>query len=111
MTPEQFAGAVRQYCLALGGSVTSWGRTPARNAAVGGDRRSLHLAWKAADVTYDAHLVRHQLSLARARLGETWNPAPMPALEEAAVIAARLGLYVHREGDHDHVRPLDEVWT
>ncbi|HEY2992685.1 MAG TPA: hypothetical protein VGM22_07735 [Methylomirabilota bacterium] len=111
MKPEEFAGAVRQFCIALNGSVTSWGRTPARNAAVGGDRRSLHQAWKAADVCYDAQLSLEQLTAARQRLGPTWRPAPMPTLEDAATIAARLGLYVHREGDHDHVRPLDEVWT
>lgn len=34
-------------------SVTSWGRTPDRNALVGGVQHSQHLAWTAADVVLD----------------------------------------------------------
>jgi hypothetical protein len=89
MTADVFAQRAREYCLALGGSVTSWGRSTHHNAAVGGDPRSLHLTWRAVDVVYDV----------------------TPALSDALAVAAPLGLYVHREGDHDHVRPLEDVWS
>jgi len=89
VTRETFAWATWNYCGTLGGSVTSWGRTPRHNAAVGGDPRSLHLDWRAVDVVYDT----------------------MPPLDRAQDVARQLGLYVHREGDHDHVRPLDQVWV
>ena len=50
MTPLDFADALRAYCQATSGSLTSWGRTPAHNKAVGGVTES------AADVVYDVKL-------------------------------------------------------
>jgi hypothetical protein len=111
MTADLFATMVRKYCLALGGSVTSWGRTPAHNIAVGGDPRSLHQVWKAADVTYDALLDGDQLVRVRREYGATWNPAALPPVPERQAIAGQLSLYLHPEGDHDHLRPLDEAWV
>lgn len=89
MTPAEFGDALRTYCETLGGSVTSWGRTVAHNAAVGGDPRSLHLAWRAADVVYDTR----------------------PPIERAQDVASMLGLKVYREGDHDHLRVADRAWA
>ena len=56
MTPLDFADALRAYCQATSGSVTSWGRTPAHNKAVGGVTESAHTLWIAADVVYDVKL-------------------------------------------------------
>lgn len=111
MTADFFANAVRKYCLVFGGSVTSWGRTPAHNVSVGGDRRSLHQVWKAADVVYDAHLNERAVLVVRARLGNDWRPTALPDLAERRHVATQFGLYVHPEDDHDHIRPLDETWT
>jgi hypothetical protein len=89
MTPVAFAALLIDYCQAMRGSVTSWGRTLAHNRAVGGDARSLHLTWRAADVVYDT----------------------MPDRAAAQDAARRRELYVHREGDHDHIRPAEDVWA
>ncbi len=70
---QQFAGM----------SVTSWGRSPAHNQSVGGRADSQHLFWTAADVTWDAG-TRPELSVLQAE-------------------AAKVGLEVDREPDHDHV--------
>jgi Peptidase M15 len=76
-----FAEELQRYCMTLGGSVTSWGRTPAHNRAVGGVPNSRHLRWRAADVVYDEPVELHV----------------------ANATAAAGGLLVLREGDHDHV--------
>ena len=83
MTPAEFADVLRAYCAATGGSITSWGRTPKRNKAVGGVDDSAHLLWTGADVVYDAGMAADPL---RDRL------------------ALRLGLKLIHEGDHDHVQ-------
>ena len=83
MTPLEFASALVAYCAATGGSVTSWGRTPAHNKAVGGVADSAHLVWTGCDVVYDAG---------------------MAADPSRDLIAARLGLMLVHEGDHDHVQ-------
>lgn len=49
----EFAIAVYRACLLNGGSVTSWGRSLKRNAAVGGKRTSLHIPFLAVDVVLD----------------------------------------------------------
>jgi hypothetical protein len=83
LTLDAFADAVYDYCMAFSGSVTSWMRTPARNAAVGGVPRSAHLVGLAVDVVYDGA-----------------RPGP-PA---DAWLALR-GLKRINEGDHDHLMP------
>ena len=81
MTIEDFAVAVVHGCRALKGSVTSWGRTPARNAKVGGSPTSRHMEWFAVDVVYD----------------EPAEEADRRLVWEGA------GLHVWPEGDHDHI--------
>jgi len=66
-----------------GMSVTSWGRSPAHNEAVGGKPDSQHLFWTAADVV--------------------WDPGTRPELPVLQAVAAEWGLEVDREPDHDHV--------
>lgn len=83
MTPGEFAYALLAYCAATSASVTSWGRTTAHNAAVGGVADSAHRIWTGADVVYDAGM------------------APDPVRD---LLAARLGLMLVHEGDHDHVQ-------
>lgn len=65
--------------------MTSWGRTRAHNAAVGGVESSPHLRWVGAGVVYDER----------------------PDLENAATAARLLGLRLIREADHDHLQPLE----
>ena len=84
-SPLIFAAALLAYCSATNASVTSWGRTRAHNAAVGGVPNSQHRAWLAADVIYDA---------------------PMP-LDDRQTLARLLELRLIPEGDHDHLQPLD----
>ncbi|HEV8674025.1 MAG TPA: D-Ala-D-Ala carboxypeptidase family metallohydrolase [Methylomirabilota bacterium] len=85
MTAGAFARAVRAYCAAARASVTSWGRTPQHNAAVGGVAQSPHLVWMAVDVVYD------QQEPVDFRQG----------------LAHSLGLVVLREETHDHLQPAD----
>src|SRR6266581_3714404 len=66
-----------------GMSVTSWGRSTAHNAAVGGKADSQHVDWTAADVV--------------------WDDRTRPDLEGLQREAARWGLEVDREADHDHI--------
>lgn len=84
MTPLEFADALRAYCARTLGSVTSWGRTPAHNTAVGGVAGSLHQLWLAGDVVYDKPLL----------------------LEVRQQAASRLGLRLVPESDHDHLQAL-----
>lgn len=85
MTPSQFGGAINAYCDATNGSITSGKRTTKRNTAVGGVPTSPHLVGLGADVVYDEFVT----------------------LSEAVRIAGAFGLRVIREGDHDHLQPLD----
>lgn len=87
MTVAEFAEAISDYCFALKGSITSWGRTPKRNAAVGGVPNSYHLRFLGADVVYDAPITK----------------------DHATARARKLGLKVVRESDHDHIQPLISV--
>jgi hypothetical protein len=82
MDIRDFAVAVETYGKALGGSVTSWGRTEVHNRAVGGVPNSLHVRWLAVDVVYDAP----------------------PELDVASDLASSLGLRLVRESDHDHLQ-------
>ncbi len=84
MTVGQFAEAVQGYCQATGGSVTSWGRTPKRNARVGGAKASYHLLWRGLDVVYDTII----------------------AVGTRKALAKRAGLRIITESDHDHIQPI-----
>lgn len=87
MTIGEFAEAVATYCLIHGGSITSWGRTTIHNKVVGGVPGSAHRFWRGADVVYD-----------------DFNTTKDQARVE---YAARLGLKIIIEGDHDHLQPID----
>lgn len=79
-----FAQRVQVWCTVLGGSVTSWVRTAAHNAAVGGVPTSYHVGGLGADVVYDAPI----------------------ELERAELLATLLQLKLVRETDHDHLQAL-----
>jgi len=66
-------------------SITSWVRTPARNAAVGGHPRSLHLNGLALDVVYDFG-------------------SGMPEVRSLQSWLNSQGLEVLRETSHDHIQ-------
>jgi hypothetical protein len=83
MTPHEFLDLVMAYIAAVGGRVTSYGRDPQNNLAVGGVAHSAHVVWMAADVVY---------------------LAPRP-LQERKEWAERLGLHLIAEDDHDHLEP------
>ncbi len=84
MTPYEFLTSLMIYCTRLGGSVTSYGRTPAHDHALRPLNHPPHVAWVGADVVYDAR-----------------------PTEELAVNEARaVGLKLLREVDHDHLQPL-----
>lgn len=79
-----FAPAIYRYAKSTGASITSWGRTAARNKKVGGVVNSYHLRFLACDVVYDKK----------------------PTLAIAKAAAAAQGLLLVRESDHDHLQPL-----
>jgi hypothetical protein len=79
-TVAAFAERVALLLQRYPGSVTSWFRSPARNAQVGGVPNSWHLLGLAIDVVFDE---------------ETDT-------DRASGLALRLGLEVHNEGDHYH---------
>lgn len=83
MSPLEFAASLIAYCYATRASVTSWGRTEKRNRLVGGHAESQHLQWLGADVAYDE----------------------IPAADFRQKVAARFGLMVVVESDHDHLQP------
>lgn len=85
MTVPEFVDAVRRYCALTDASVTSWGRTPKHNAAVGGVAFSAHQAWLGLDVVYDT---------------------PIPD-ERCREWAARMNLKLIAESDHHHLQPAD----
>ena len=85
MTPLEFAERMMAYCAWSRGSVTSWGRSPERNATVGGHPHSYHQVWLGMDVGY--------------------APNPKPPLAAARRRAQQLKLKLVREGDHDHFQP------
>jgi hypothetical protein len=85
MTVAEFWGQVAAYRRAVAGSVTSGGRSPNRNARVGGKPNSAHLLDLGADVIHD---------------GLTSGPA-------RETLARGLGLRLIVEDDHDHLQPLD----
>ena len=86
--PIDFAASVIAFCAWSRGSVTSWGRSPERNAAVGGHVHSLHLTFLAADIGY--------------------SPNPTPKLSQARKRASQLGMRLVRETNptHDHLQAL-----
>ena len=88
MTPIDFAVSLMAYCAWSRGSVTSWGRSSERNAAVGGHVHSLHLTFLAADIGY--------------------SPNPTPKLAQARKRASQLGMRLVRETNptHDHLQAL-----
>ena len=84
MTVASFAEKVKVYCESTTGNVTSWGRTPKHNKAVGGLPNSFHLTWLAVDVVYDV----------------------CPPTKKRLALATSLGLQLVRESSHDHLEPL-----
>ena len=84
MTKEEFRQALESYCAFLGGSITSYGRTPVHNTLVGGVQYSSHQFWLGADVVYDS----------------------IVSLAHRKEVATRLGLFLWPESDHDHMQPL-----
>ena len=85
MTPGLFAELLVAYSHVFSASQTSGVRTMEHNAKVGGVARSAHLYGLAADVVYDG--------------------AP-PGHEADAWLNGR-GLKRIKEGDHDHLMPLE----
>jgi hypothetical protein len=90
MTKHEFLDALESYCIVAEGSVTSYGRTAARNTTVKGVTLSSHRFWRGADVVYEGN-----------------PPGQGPPEDLAKEVARRVGLKLIREGDHDHLQPLD----
>lgn len=87
MDRNEFRSALDSYCSITRGSVTSYGRTEHHNKAIGGVKHSAHRYWVGADIVYD----------------------DVVDLETAIQTAARCGLKLIREDDHDHLQPLGWV--
>lgn len=93
MTIDEFAAAVAAWRARYPAmSVTSWFRSPQRDAAVGGGGASKHVVRPGAvDVVYSP--------TPGGGLGDA------PDLGEAGRFATRLGLALKRRTDHDHLEP------
>lgn len=107
MTRECFWISVISYCLLTGGSTTSGFRTNARNLLVKGVKHSPHRYGFGEDVVFDADLSPDERETI-ARNADTpvlfiWKPDNATRIE----MAARLGLRLVIEGDHDHLQPLE----
>ena len=106
MTFDEFFHNLQTYCTLTGGSVSSYGRNPLYNAAVGGVEQSGHVYWVGADVRYLWQLDPQAVDRVRRRFGMAWNrPDPMPEAHRRK-IARRLGLKLIVEADHDHLQPI-----
>lgn len=85
MNVVSFALNAMTYCMRTRASVTRWGSTPAHQAQLDAKvKYSPHVFWLAVDVVYDG--------------------APP---DDGEIIAARLGLWLERKPDHDHLQPLE----
>jgi len=84
MTRAEFYDALFVYCSLMGASTTSSIRSEVHNKKVGGVLHSAHIFGLGADVVYDS-----------------------PVADVAEARARRLGLKLIREGDHDHLQPLE----
>jgi len=84
MNAIDFATAVLNLSVFVPFSVTSWGRSEAHNASVGGLPLSNHRVWLAVDIVLDHASDRDRL----------------------VAMAARLRLRALDEGDHVHLQPL-----
>lgn len=91
MTRSEFYEAACQYAALTGASQTSGLRSFKHNAEVGGKPFSPHLFGLGLDLVYDD-------------LTMLTDPVKGARNKE---IANRLGLFLLREGDHDHLQPLD----
>jgi hypothetical protein len=87
MTPGDFAERVLAYCLELNATEIAGYRTDQAADRVGATPIDAHRFGFGRDVTYDQR----------------------PSLASAITAAARLGLYVYRMEDHDHIEP--QGWT
>lgn len=84
MDPFDLARKTMLLCWRHKGSVTSWGRTVAHNAAVGGVANSWHLLFLGIDVVLDDQKKNFEFE----------------------ADAVRLGLKPILEDDHYHLQPL-----
>ena len=82
MSPVDFTCKINILSMAHAFSVTSWLRTPARNEAVGGAKRSKHLFGLAVDCVLD-------------------DPSKAKNLVKSA---GEMGLVAIEEGDHVHIQ-------
>ena len=87
MTPTQFMDSARAYTAWARGSITSYVRSPERNAQVGGHKDSSHLIGLACDIGY--------------------SPNPTPPLATAKRRARKLGLTLIRETSHEHLQAAE----
>jgi hypothetical protein len=107
MTKEQFREALETYCTLTGASVTSYGRSPWHNEIVGGAAYSAHQFWLAADVRQWEHLTGEEQEHAIEFFA---GPPPEHFKRndrDRGDVAARVGLRLIVEDDHDHLQPLD----
>jgi hypothetical protein len=117
MTRTEFDEACAQYEEFFSASETSGYRTALHNRAVGSKLpMSTHRMRLGRDVVYDCVLY---VGPPPDRVTEllkdpAWKPTKKehpnherdaPPLEECRKVGNRLGLYIYREGDHDHLRP------
>lgn len=91
MTRADFYEAACEYAAMTGASQTSGLRSLKHNKAVGGKPFSPHLFGRGIDLVYD---------------DSTMLTDPMKKGINRE-LAARLGLFLFQEGDHDHLQPLD----
>jgi hypothetical protein len=94
MTIEEFARACYDYGMKYHASVTSWGRSPARERTLsGGIVGGPHSWWRGLDVVYDS--------------GPNRGDATHPQMPHSCPACSDFGLKVIHEKGHDHLQPAN----
>ena len=111
MTTGEFAEAVKAIVAPLGGSVTSFGRSPEHSLAIGSTKTSPHVAWLGMDVIYDYNVegYRGPHTTRPNRPGSEGHQKYTKQTPISCKLCSTWNLKVLHEVDHEHFQPREWV--